>query len=484
MKAQNCHIDLDMEILKISHQTIPLNFAGKLGCYKVSVAENVCIPSGAETLVEVHVENRENHELGTWLGIIEPDEKFTKKGTALLANTLVDTKENVSLRLLNVSEEVQTLRAGTIVGTVSPIENVLTTAENSLSNGKQLESELERLMERASSSLNEPQAKQVRNLLGNYRMLFAASDKDLGTTNIIRHKINTGNHPPIKQPPRRTPVAMRDEIDKHVDDMLEKKIIEPADGPWFSGIVLVMKKDGSTRFCIDYRGLNSVTIKDAYPLPRIDDSLEHLSGNKWFSTLDLCTCYWQVDVDEPDRPKTAFATGKGLFQFRKMPFGLACAPATFERLMERVMIGLQWDICLIYLYDIIVVAETFEQMIARLKLVFDRLKQAGLKLKPKKCELFAKEVSFLGHVVTQEGIATDPEKIRSIKEWPAPCNVCDLRSFLGLCSYYRRFIENFSAIAKCLHSLTEKGRTYIYMDRRMSIGIRDSKKKNDRSTYP
>lgn len=147
-----------------------------------------------------------------------------------------------------------------------------------------------------------------------------------------------------------------------------------------------------------------------------------------------------------------------------MPFGLACAPATFERLMERVRIGLQWDICLIYLDDIIVVAEIFEQMITRLKLMFDRLKQAGLKLKPKKCELFAKEVFFLGHVLTQEGIATDPEKIRSIKECPVPCNVGDLRSFLGLCSYYRRFIENFSAIAKCLHSLTEKGRTYIWTE--------------------
>ena len=179
---------------------------------------------------------------------------------------------------------------------------------------------------------------------------------------------------------------------------------------------MLKKKDGSTRFCVDYRRLNDLTVKDAYPLPRIDDSLEQLAGNKWFSTLDLCSGYWQVEVEESDRPKTAFATRRGLFQFRKMPFGLACAPETFKRLMERVLAGLQWNICLVYLDDIIVVGRNFEEMLTNLRQVFDRLIDAGLKLKPKKCSLFAKSVSFLGHVISENDVAMDQQKVEVIKQ--------------------------------------------------------------------
>ncbi|CAG2249543.1 Transposon Ty3-G Gag-Pol polyprotein,Transposon Ty3-I Gag-Pol polyprotein [Mytilus edulis] len=246
-----------------------------------------------------------------------------------------------------------------------------------------VDNELQKLVNEASSHLTEKQRHQVTNCLQQYKSLFALSDNDLGCTSIVRHRINTGTNYPVKQPPRRTPVAMRDEIDKHIDNMLERGVIEPSEGPWSSGIVLVKKKDGSTRFCVDYRRLNDLTVKDAYPLPRIDDSLEQLAGNKWFSTLNLCSGYWQVEVEESDRPKTAFATRRGLFQFRKMPFGLACAPATFERLMERVMAGLQWNICLVYLDDIIVVGRNFEEMLTNLRQVSDRLIDAGLKLNPK-----------------------------------------------------------------------------------------------------
>ena len=162
--------------------------------------------------------------------------------------------------------------------------------------------------------------------------------------------------------------------------------------------------------------MNACTIKDAYPLPRIDDSLEQLSGHKWFSTLNLCSGYWQVEVEESDRPKTAFVTRKDLYQFRRMPFGLANAPVTFERLMENFLAGLQWDICLIYLDDIIVMGKTIDEMIGNLRKVFKKLKGAGLKLKPKKCTLFAKEVAFLGNVISEAGVTTDPDKVKCIKE--------------------------------------------------------------------
>ncbi|CAC5402085.1 Transposon Ty3-I Gag-Pol polyprotein,Transposon Ty3-G Gag-Pol polyprotein [Mytilus coruscus] len=194
--------------------------------------------------------------------------------------------------------------------------------------------------------------------------LFASSDVDLGRTNLVKHEINTGNARPFKEPPRRTPYHLNKVVNDNLDKMLQKGIIEPSYSPWAAGIILVKKKDNSYRFCVDYRRLNTVTRnKDAYPLPRIDDSLDHLAGNKWYSTLDCCSGYWQVELAENDKHKTAFATRRGLFQFRVMPFGLCCAAQTFERLMETILAGLQWETCLVYIDDIIVFGKTLDGML-------------------------------------------------------------------------------------------------------------------------
>ena len=175
------------------------------------------------------------------------------------------------------------------------------------------------------------------------------------------------------------------------------------------------KKDGGVRFCVDYRKLNEVTHKDSYPLPRIDDSIEALSGAKWFSTLDLQSGYWQVEMDEKDKEKTAFSIGSGLWQFTVMPFGLSNAPATFERLMEQVLAGLPFNTALINLDDVLVAGRTFPEHISNLRIVLQRFRTASLKLNPKKCSLLQKQVKYLGHVVSGEGIATDPEKVESIR---------------------------------------------------------------------
>lgn len=255
---------------------------------------------------------------------------------------------------------------------------------------------------------------------------------------------------------------LESEINKQIDEMLNKNIIEKSASPWASGVVLAKKKDGSLRFCVDYRRLNATTVKDAYPLPRIDYSLDSLSGSKWFSTLDLCSGYWQVKMDDSDKLKTAFATKRGLFHFNVMPFGLCNAPATFERLMKTVLSGLQWQICLVYLDDIIVIRKTFANMLDNLKQVFDRLLSSNLKLKAKKCHLFHKTVQFLGHVVPENGISTDPSKISVVEDWSIPVNLTEVKSFLGLRSYYRRFIPNFATIAKPLNRLTEKGTKFVW----------------------
>ena len=255
---------------------------------------------------------------------------------------------------------------------------------------------------------------------------------------------------------RRLPVAQREDADNAVQDMSSQGLIDPSESPWASPIVLV-RKDGSLRFCVDYRALNSITRKDSYPLPRIDDTLDTLAGMTWFSTLDLKSGYWQVEMDPQDKEKTAFTTGRGLWQFKVMPFGLCNAPATFERLMERVLANLPLQTALVYLDDILIPGRTFSHHLANLRVVFQRLRAAKLKLSPQKCTLLQREVKFLGHVIGPSGVSTDPEKTKVVKTWPTPTNLSELRSFLGVCSYYRRFVKGFADIARPLHHLTGKG---------------------------
>jgi len=189
--------------------------------------------------------------------------------------------------------------------------------------------------------------------------------------------------------------------------------------------------------------------------------LDRLSGNSWFSTLDLKSGYWQIKIRLEDKEKTAFSIGNGLWQFTVMPFGLCNAPATFERLMEKVLQQLLFKICLVYVDDVIIFSGSFEAMLNRLRQVFLRLRSANLKLNPKECPFFKREIKYLNHVVSEKRITTDPKKISTVKEWPAPRNKKQVRNFLGFCSYYRKFVKGFSLIAKPLFSLTENVRVHL-----------------------
>ncbi|CAH8556952.1 unnamed protein product [Dicrocoelium dendriticum] len=301
---------------------------------------------------------------------------------------------------------------------------------------------------------------RLAQVIQNYSDAFAWKSGDLGRTGLVKHSIDTGVARPIKVPPRRIPIHWQGEIQKLIDEMLEKNVIQPSNSPWASPVVLVKKKDGGFRLCVDYRRLNEATRKDAYPLPRIDDLFNALGGSVYFSTLDLASGYWQVEVEESDRAKTAFVVPSGLYEFQTMPFGLSNAPATFQRLMQKALADLIPRKCLVYLDDVIVHGKTECEHLDNLASVLECLLRVGLKLKPSKCHLLKREVAYLGHIISGDGIRTDPVKAEQVRSWPTPTTTEELRSFLGLASYYRRFIRNFSSIAAPLHSLLEKGRMF------------------------
>jgi hypothetical protein len=247
---------------------------------------------------------------------------------------------------------------------------------------------------------------------------------------------------------------MYDEVKVYLQQLLDMNIIRPSHSPWASNVVLVKKKDNSLRMCVDYRMLNKNSKKDSYALPRIAELLDCLSGNRFFSVINMKSGYHQVEIFEDHKERTAFSVGPlGLYEYNRMPFGLTNSPVTYQRLMENVLAGLNLKNCCVFIDDVIIFGKTFEEQLHNLQLVFDRIKAANLKLSPKKCEFFKRKVKFIGHIVSEEDIEIDPSKTDTVTNWPKPQTPEDVRRFLGFVGYYRRFIQNFSLVSRPLTDL-------------------------------
>jgi len=368
-----------------------------------------------------------------------------------------DRTMDVKVALLNTRKANQMIPLGTELGEVHDVEEVREldrVKEKPVGDLTPPEAEaLKKIMAGLPSDLTNEQRRKVWDLLVKYHTIISTGDHDIGRTDFVEYHIDTGDHRPIRQPLRRHPFQHLEWIDQEVEEMQKYGIVEPAGSPRASNVVLVKKKDGTLRFCIDYRRMNSVAKQDSYPLPLIDNSLNALSGSSWYSTLNLRSGYYNIPIAEEDRDKSAFVTRSGCYRFTVMPFGLTCAPNVFQRLMDFVLCGLSYITCLVYLDDVIVFGRDFDE-------VFSRLKSAKLKLKASKCSLCQRSVEFLGHVVSAEGIAMQDEKISAIRDWPPCRNVTEVRAFMGLSGYYRRFVKDFSVIAAPLYGLMKKESTF------------------------
>ncbi|WMV51153.1 hypothetical protein MTR67_044538, partial [Solanum verrucosum] len=299
-------------------------------------------------------------------------------------------------------------------------------------------------------------------LLNDYDMgILYHSGKATVFADALSRKIDFGidllpDTQPISIPPYRMAPTELKELKEQLRDLLEKGFIRPSQSPWGASVLFVKKKDGSLRMCIDYRQLNRVTVKNKYPLPRIDDLFDQLQGASHFSKIDLRSGYHQVKVRECDIPKTAFRTRYGHYEFVVMSFGLTNAPAIFMDLMNRVFKTYLDSFVVVFIDDILIYSHSEEEHMGHLRVVLQRLREEKLYAKYEKCEFWLKEVAFLGHVVSGDGIKVDPKKTDVIRNWPRPLTPSDIRSFLGLAGYYRRFVNGFSSIASPMTKLTQK----------------------------
>ena len=269
------------------------------------------------------------------------------------------------------------------------------------------------------SGLSPEQQEKLDALLNKHASVFSKSDDDIGYTETVKHKIRTEDDIPVRTriPPN------HQEVKEHIQKLLDSSIIRKSHSPYASPIVSVRKKNGCLRLCVDYRKVNSRTRTDSFPLPRKDESLDAFNGAQWFTRLDLASGFNQVAGEEEDKPKTAFTTSFGLFEYNRMPFGLCGAPATFQRLMHSCPHDQIYQLLLVYLYDVIVFSKTFDEHLERLDKVLTRLAQQGLKIKREKCSFLRREVSYLGYVVSSNGVSTDPDKISVVRNWPVPKTV-------------------------------------------------------------
>ena len=359
-------------------------------------------------------------------------------------------------------QQVGTVESATIVPKEDPVwtesetQVLLCKASNQAERISQLSKQLQ-----FGAQLTSQARGQMEQMLLAQSEVFALCDEELGETDLVSHSIDTGDTKPVKTFPRRLPYALQAELEEEMSKLMNIGCIEPSTSSYASPLVLVRKKNGGLRVCVDYRNVNKDTVPDKYPMPRIDELVDMVGRRQptVFSSLDLMRGYHQVKMSEDAKHKTAFTCHLGLYQYRRMPFGLTNAPATFQRLMSQLFSGPEWDFVFVYLDDILLASASIDEHLKHVEKVLQRLKQAGLRLKPSKCMFATTEIQYLGHTLTPMGVKPNDSKVTAVKDFPRPQTVKQVKSFLGLANFYRRHIRGMAVISRPLTDLTRKNCT-------------------------
>ncbi|KAA0724940.1 Retrovirus-related Pol polyprotein from transposon 412 [Triplophysa tibetana] len=359
-------------------------------------------------------------------------------------------EKTIKVLMQNETSRDIPISAGTVIANVYPTDTVLATVGSPKS--AVIDSQLFKFGEAEIPEAWEKRLRQKLSLRGD---VFSIHEWDVGLAEGVEHHIRLHDNKPFRERSRRLAPADIEDVRRHIKDLLVAGIIKESRSPYASPIVIARKKNGAIRMCIDYRTLNARTVPDQYTTPRIEDALDCLAGSRWFSVLDLRSGYYQLPMAEEDKEKTAFICPLGFFQFERMPQGITGAPATFQRLMEKAVGDMHLLQVIVYLDDIIVFGSTLEEHEERLLKVLDRLRECGLKVSIDKCQFCQSKVRYVGHIVSAAGVSPDPAKIEAVTKWKMPTDLKSLRSFLGFCGFYRRFVKDYSAIVRALTELTK-----------------------------
>ena len=410
----------------------------RLALIKSAERRKITIPANSEVVIQGYMDKELPYQ--PVCAILQPTHASYLPSDFDISPTLISydykRKDVIPVHITNVTTRTITVPPKALLCEVQPVDIEELDAETRATFMDEIEVD--------SKDLTSDELSRGLNIINKFKDIFSQSETDIGLTSSVKHRIELTNTVPFKQRHRRIPPSMIDELRNHLQLLMTSGVIRKSRSPWASNIVLCRKKNGQLRMCVDYRQLNQRTIKDAYALPRISDILDSLLGNKYFTVLDMKSGYHQIEIDDEHKDRTAFTVGPlGFYEYIRMPFGLANAPATYQRLMEDCFTGLNLDICFIYLDDVIIFSKTYEEHLERLEQVFKRIKENGLKLSPSKCQFFKRKVKYIGHVVSESGVEPDPDKLEKVKTWPRPTNPEEVRKFLGFVGYYRKFINNF-----------------------------------------
>ena len=419
----------------------------KLGIVKSAETSKITIPPNSRKTVSGYVDRQTRYQNSCAMLQATPESSIPEDLDIVptVVTYSFGRQDTVPVHICNITTRTVTVSPRAILCELQAV-NVEELQQHHDSKDPQLD-----LIHIDAGNVTLDQYQGVQDFLSKNKDLFSWHDTDIGHVTTVEHNIELLDETPFKQRPKRIPPSMYQEVRDHLQQLLDADIIRKSRSPFSSNVVLCRKKNNELRMCVDYRQLNNRTKKDAYALPIVEQILENLSGNSYFTVLDAKSGYHQVNINEEHKERTAFTVGPmGFYEYNRMPFGLSNSPATYQRLMEECLGDLHLSICFIFLDDLIIFSRTYEEHMERLQLVFDRLRATGLKLSPKKCNFLMERVKYVGHIVSKQGIETDPEKTERIQNWPTPKTPEEVRQFLGFCGYYRRFIQNFSQIAKPL----------------------------------